>query len=91
MTPQTAIELAREALMTGMLLAIPILAVGLVVGVAIALLQAVTSIQEMTLTIVPKILIVAVALALLFPWMLQVAGQFTVRVLNALPFLSGGA
>jgi flagellar biosynthetic protein FliQ len=79
-----AIELSRQTLATGLMLAVPILGVGLLVGLTIALLQAVTSVQEMTLTVVPKILIVAGALALLFPWMLRVAGEFTTRILVAM-------
>jgi flagellar biosynthetic protein FliQ len=88
-TPETAIELARASLTTGLLLAGPVLAAGLFVGLSVALLQAVTSVHEMTLTIVPKMLAVAGVLSLLLPWMLRVAGDFTGRILENLPHLCG--
>jgi flagellar biosynthetic protein FliQ len=76
-------------MMTGLMLAGPVLAAGLAVGLTVALFQAVTSVQEMTLTIVPKMLVVAGVLAFFFPWMLRVAGDFTTRVLTGLPQLCG--
>ena len=58
METQTAIELARESMMVGLMLAGPALLAGLTVGLTVALVQAVTSVHEMTLTIVPKMLVV---------------------------------
>jgi len=58
------------------------LALGLVAGLAVSLLQAVTQIQDMTLTFVPKLLAVVLALALFFPWMLSLLMEFTTRVMG---------
>jgi flagellar biosynthetic protein FliQ len=90
MDPQTAIVLARETLLVGLMLAGPILAAGLLVGLTVALVQAVTSVHEMTLTIVPKMLVVAAVLSLFLPWMLRVAGDYTSRILSSLPVLARG-
>ena len=68
MEPDMALDLGRHALMTALLIALPLLCVGLVVGVLISILQAVTQVQEMTLTFVPKIIAVALAAIILLPW-----------------------
>ncbi len=72
--------LGRRTLETALLLAGPALLVGMSVGIVVALLQAVTSIRDMTLTIVPKILAMAVTILLLSSWMLQVAIAFTTEI-----------
>lgn len=69
MTGPEVLDVARDALFTLITTAAPILAVGLTVGLAIALFQTVTQLQEMTLTFVPKILAVFVALLITFPFM----------------------
>ncbi len=63
------LDIAREAIWTLLLVAGPIMAIGLFVGLAIALFQALTQIQEMTLTFVPKILAIFAALIVLLPFM----------------------
>ncbi len=74
------IALTREALWVMLKLAGPLLVLSLVVGVAISLLQALTQIQEMTLTFVPKIVLIGGALLLLMPFMLQTLGGFTEQI-----------
>jgi flagellar biosynthetic protein FliQ len=69
-------DFAREAVFTMLKVATPIMVVGLVVGLAISLFQALTSIQEMTLTFVPKILIVFTSLLVLLPYMLDIMQRF---------------
>lgn len=69
MTGPEVLDVARVALVTLIYTSGPILAIGLVVGLSIALFQAVTQLQEMTLTFVPKIIAVFVALLVLFPFM----------------------
>ena len=64
----TATTLVRETLFITLLIASPMLIIGLVVGVAISILQAVTQIQEQTLTLIPKIAAMMIAAALLLPW-----------------------
>lgn len=84
MTPETVITIARETLVTALLLSAPAMGVGLLVGLIISVIQAITQIQEQTLTFVPKI--VAVFLALLFfgPWMINVLTDFTTNILGNL-------
>ncbi len=67
MNPTDIIELAREAIVLCIQISTPIMLVGLVVGVAIALVQALTQIQEMTLVFVPKIIAIFAAIFILFP------------------------
>jgi flagellar biosynthetic protein FliQ len=76
MTEEDVIELARQALLLSMQIATPIMLVGLVVGVAIALLQALTQIQEMTLVFVPKILAIFAAMFFLLPSMMKILVVF---------------
>ncbi len=78
------VELARELMMTVIMIAGPILLVGLVVGVAVSLFQALTSVQEQTMSLVPKMMaVMAVALIMLAP-ALQILSDFTRRVLGRL-------
>jgi flagellar biosynthetic protein FliQ len=80
----TLVELARELFVTTLLLAGPLLVVGLVVGVAVSLFQALTSVQEQTMSLIPKMLaVLGVALLLLAP-MLQVLRDYTERVFQQL-------
>ncbi len=72
--------LGRHTLETALLLAAPILVTCMVVGVGVTLLQAVTSIRDMTLTIVPKLLAVSVVSLLFGSWMLQVLLRFTTDI-----------
>jgi flagellar biosynthesis protein FliQ len=70
------LNFARESVVTMLMIATPIMLIGLVVGLSIALFQALTSIQELTLTFVPKILVVFTSLLLLMPFMLDVMKRF---------------
>ncbi len=81
------ITLGREMLFTALFIALPMLGIGLLVGVMVSIFQAATQIHEQTLTIVPKL--VAVALALLFslPLLIRVLLDFTVRIFESLPKL----
>ncbi len=71
MTPESALDLFRDALTTALLIASPMLGVGLVVGLTISIVQAVTQIHEMTLTFIPKMVGVIVALIVALPWMIR--------------------
>ncbi len=68
---EQAIDMLREAIMVTLVIIGPILALGMVIGLLISLVQAVTQIQEQTLTFVPKIFAMAVAVVLVMPWMFQ--------------------
>jgi len=84
MTPDVVLSIAREAALLILILAGPILGAGLAVGLAVSLFQAVTQIQEMTLTFIPKLLAVLLVLAVLGHWMLGQLLSFTVKLLNNL-------
>lgn len=85
MTPEFVIDFARRALEVTIMVSAPMLGVGLIIGVAVSIFQAVTSIQEMTLTFIPKILGVMLAVIIFFPWMLQIMLSFTANIINNLP------
>jgi len=85
MTPDFVREIAGEAIRTFLTAAGPILLVSLAVGFLISLLQAVTQIQDFTLTFVPKILAVFACLLLFLPWMSSVLIGFTARIIENIP------
>jgi flagellar biosynthetic protein FliQ len=85
LSPDFIREIATDAIRTFLLAAGPILLVSLVVGFAISLLQAVTQIQDFTLTFVPKILAVFGCLLLFLPWMASVLIGFTTRLIENIP------
>jgi flagellar biosynthetic protein FliQ len=80
MSPDVVVQLARETLLTAMLLAMPILAVATVVSLLINIAQVMTSIQEHTVATVPRIVVVAVTTFVLLPWMLRKLMDFTVQL-----------
>ncbi|MDX1547785.1 MAG: flagellar biosynthesis protein FliQ [Rhodothermales bacterium] len=88
MNADVALFWVQEAMSTAFMVAAPLLGAALAVGVMVSLFQAVTSMQEMTLSYIPKILIVAAALLLLAPWMLQHLTDFTTHVFTAIPSVS---
>jgi len=85
MTPEFVVGFARTAIETTLLLAAPMLGVSLVVGVVVSILQAATQIQEMTLTFVPKILAMFLALLLAFPWLMDRMVGFTRDLIINIP------
>ena len=85
MTAGEVLDWTRQALWTGCLVSMPILLISLVVGVLISVFQAMTQIQEATLSFVPKILIIVLALVFLGPWMLGTLVDFTTNLFRALP------
>jgi flagellar biosynthetic protein FliQ len=86
-TPQMVVSIGREALMVTMLVAAPMLAFGLLIGLVISVFQAVTQINEMTLTFVPKILAVAVALLIFLPWIISELTDFARHMFALIPGL----
>jgi len=83
-----AVDLARDTLITALKIVAPALLIGMLVGVLMSLFQAITSVQEQTLSVVPKMLAVAGALLLLLPWILQTLVDFTGSLLSSLHTLS---
>lgn len=90
MNEAQALDVMRDAILTLLKVTTPIMLVGLVVGLVIALLQALTSIQEMTLTFVPKILIVFFSLVILLPFMLNTMRVFMDGVADKIIGLGSG-
>ena len=89
MDPDTVISVGRQAMEITILLAAPILLSSLAVGLLIAMFQAATQINEMTLSFVPKLMIVAVVLVSFGPWMLRNIIGFTQRLVENVPHLIG--
>ncbi len=85
MNPELVLGIAKETIEITLSISLPILGVGLVVGLLVSLFQAVTQIHEMTLTFVPKIVAVLVSLFFLLPWMIQKMVFFTERLITQLP------
>lgn len=85
MTPEFILSFFIEAIRISFLLAGPMLAVGLAVGILVSMFQTVTQINEMTLVFVPKMLGVALALLVFFPWMLGTITDFTRNVITNIP------
>lgn len=82
MTEELVIEILKETFYTTFIILSPILSIGLILGVIISIFQAATSIQEMTLTFVPKIMITMVAIIFLLPWMMDKIISFTIKMLT---------
>ena len=87
MTESTVLQIGQEAAKMLAMLAGPMLLVSLVVGLGISIFQAVTQINEMTLSFVPKLIAIFVALFLLGPWLITKMTGYTVGLLDALPAL----
>lgn len=81
------VDLATDALTLALTLAGPLLAVALLVGLAISVVQAVTSIQEQTLSFVPKLFAVGAVFLIALSWMLQSAMKYTTELFRSLPGL----
>ena len=82
MTPSDAIDIGRDAIIVSLKLGGPIMLLALVVGIVISLFQALTQIQETTLTFVPKIVAILLAMMLLLPFMLSTLASFTERLFD---------
>ena len=82
MTGAETLDVARDAIWTIVVVSSPLMVVGLVVGVVVSLFQALTQIQEMTLTYVPKIVAILLAMMLLLPFMLATLTSFTERLFD---------
>src|SRR5437016_12015723 len=85
MTERDVLEIGREMLMTALKLSLPVLLSGLIAGVMVSIFQAVTQIQEFTLTFVPKLLAILLALALCGPWMISTMTHFMSAVFTHMP------
>jgi flagellar biosynthetic protein FliQ len=89
MGPDVVLELCTQALELALRVGLPLLVVGLVVGLAVSVFQAVTQIQEQTLSFIPKILALAGVLIVLGPWMLNQLLSYTTDLWASIPQLIG--
>ena len=85
MTPEFVISLGRDAINLTLMVSLPLLGVGLVVGLLVAVLQATTQVQEMTLSFVPKIVAVLLTLLAASPWIIQQIANFTSNLIKNIP------
>jgi len=85
MDASTAIDMARQAIMTTAILISPALVIALVVGCAMSLLQAVTQVQDQAISFIPKLLAVAAAIVLCLPWMVEYFVQYARQVITNIP------
>lgn len=88
MSPGLAIELVTRAVMMVLMVGAPILITALVVGVLVSFIQALTQINEQTLTFIPKLIAVAIVGILALPWMLRNLVEYMTQALNMLPGLA---
>lgn len=91
MDTQIAVDLGREALMTAVIIGAPILLVGIVVALVVGLLQALTQIQDQTLSFVPKIVAMIAAVAVCLPWLVQRMVEYSESLITNIPLtIMGG-
>lgn len=89
MTPDTVMTIAERALEMTLMLAAPMLLVGLVIGILVGIFQAATQINEMTLSFIPKLLGIATTLVIAGPWMLRQFIGYTRMLIESIPGLIG--
>ncbi len=83
------VNIFRTAILQLLLMSAPVLLMGMLVGLIVSIFQATTSIQEQTLTFVPKIAAILVALLFFGPWMITTLRQFTINLFNQIPNMVG--
>ena len=89
MDADSVVSIGRQAMEVTILLAAPILLASLAVGLIVAMFQAATQINEMTLSFVPKLMVVALVLMAAGPWLLRQITGFTTRLIENIPYLIG--
>lgn len=89
MTPESVLDVGHQALYLTTLLAAPLLLSALAVGLLIGIFQAATQIQEMTLSFIPKLIVIVIALFWAGAWMLRLLVEFSVRLFTEIPEMLG--
>ena len=87
MTPETVTTIGQQALWVTMLIAAPMLVSALAVGLLIGMIQAATQINEMTLSFIPKLLVLVISIVVAGPWMLSVIVNYTRQLIQQIPSL----
>lgn len=85
MTPEFVTSIGKQAIEVILLVSAPVLIAGMAVGLAVSIFQAVTQIQEATLSFVPKIVVVFLVILFLSPWMMEVLLKFTTQIFTNIP------
>jgi flagellar biosynthetic protein FliQ len=85
MTPEFVIGFTRQAIELTLSIALPMLGVGLLVGITVSVIQAATQIQEMTLTFIPKVVSIFTVLIIAFPWIMHRLNTFTINLFLNIP------
>lgn len=89
MTPETVLTIVEQALEVGVIVSAPMLGAALVTGLLVSLFQAATQINEMTLSFIPKLLVLLVVLLLAGPWMINFMVDYMHRLFTSIPGLIG--
>lgn len=87
MTQDVVMQLGTQALKTTAMISTPLLASALIIGLVVSIFQAITQINESTLTFIPKMIVVAVVLLLAGPWMMDVIETYTIGLFESIPDL----
>lgn len=87
MTPETVTTIGQQALWTTMLIAAPLLLSALAVGLLVGIIQAATQINEITMSFIPKLLVIVMALIVAGPWMLSVIVNYTTQIFGQIPLI----
>lgn len=85
MSPQDAVDLCRQAIITTLILSAPVLIAGLLVGLLVGLLQALTQVQEQTVAFVPKLFAMFLVLAISLPWLLTQMSDYMTTLFAEIP------
>ncbi len=85
MTVDSAVEITRQAIVLSLLVGAPIMGVAMIVGLIISLFQAVTQLQDQTLSFVPKILAMVGTVVLLMPWIFSMVVEYTIELWKSIP------
>lgn len=88
MTIELAVDIMRNLLQTGLILAVPILGTAMVVGLLVSFIQSITSLQEQTLTFVPKLVCVSLAIVLSANFILKTLMEFCISMINMIPTMA---
>ncbi len=89
MTPQTVMDIGRQALEITLLVSAPLLMAALVTGLIISIFQAATQINESTLSFIPRLVVMFITLIVAGPWMLQVMIDYIRRLFDSIPGMIG--
>ncbi|HBZ14800.1 flagellar biosynthesis protein FliQ [Pantoea sp. NPDC088449] len=89
MTPESVMAMGMQAIKVGLMISAPLLLAALVTGLIISILQAATQINEMTMTFIPKILMIVGIAVVLGPWMMKIFIEYARTVFTSIPFVIG--